>query len=822
MAENRESIILDVQLDAGAVANDLTDLAKRINSLKEYQKILNAEIAAGNDVNGEYQKKLLEVKEQLSWTQKQAKGLSATTKLLTADTKTYSDSLNGERQKLADMQKAYDQLDKEQRESEGGKAFLQALREQHDAVLELESASGRMQRNVGNYPKTISAVIPGFDKVTGVMDKMGVSFESVSTQGMKAFRGLGDSAKAFGKAMITPPVGIIVVVLGAILAALQKLREAFKKNDEASTNLQVAFSALQPVLNIINKAFDALALGVSKVIVAFSKMVEAVSSLVPGYAEAAAAAGELVVAQDNLEQAERDYAVNSAKRSAQVAELRAKVAEKEKYSVEERRDMLEQAIALETQDLEESRKIANEKLRILQQTAKQNADTSDETAAKIAQAQAEVYNVERDYNEKKRALNKQLSTFDAELTADQKANAQARMKAREAEAKQAEALERERAKNAADIQRLAADFAVSQIEDEDARAIAARKIAGEREIAELRARLADRTKLTDDAFMQLQILIAEKEAALNDELIAMADDAAAKRTDAEIENYMRLLQMRQELADTPEEELELQQELLNAQMEQELAAANLTEEEKLLIRQTFLKKAKELDNEYNAHLVKTAEDAKKQYRAALLSTAAQASDVFGAMGSLLDLYGEQNEEAAKASKAFGLMAIIADEAIALANTATTISEAVHGATKAAAATGIAAPITLPIFITTMVGAVMGALGGIIGTIASAKQLLSSAPAFADGGVIGGYTSTPSRADDTYAHVASGEMVLNAGQQAQLFQLANGGNIGGGFDYAQLAQMMASAVSELPAPVMDYREFTTFEKRVANFNEIAKI
>ena len=165
MAENVESTILDVKLDAGKVAEDLQDLVTRIAALKAQQKSLNDEIKAGNDVEGKYAEQLIRVKDQLSWTEKQAKGLSATTKLLNADTLTYSDSLNGERQKLADMQKAYDQLDRAQRESEGGKAFLEAIKAQSDAVKELEESTGRAQRSVGDYPKALQGVVGTIFKV---------------------------------------------------------------------------------------------------------------------------------------------------------------------------------------------------------------------------------------------------------------------------------------------------------------------------------------------------------------------------------------------------------------------------------------------------------------------------------------------------------------------------------------------------------------------------------------------------------------------------------------------------------------------------------
>ena len=158
MAENRESVILQVGLDAGKVAQDLNALVTRIAALKKQQEDLNKQIKAGNDIDGAYAEQLIRVKDQLAWTEKQAKGLSATTKLLNADTMTYSDSLNGERQKLADMQKAYDELDANMRNSEGGKKLLEAIKAQSDAVKGLEEDTGRFGRNVGNYQSALEGV----------------------------------------------------------------------------------------------------------------------------------------------------------------------------------------------------------------------------------------------------------------------------------------------------------------------------------------------------------------------------------------------------------------------------------------------------------------------------------------------------------------------------------------------------------------------------------------------------------------------------------------------------------------------------------------
>ena len=832
MAENRESTILDVKLDAGKVAQDLNDLITRIAALKAQQKSLNEEIKAGNDVDGKYAEQLIRVKDQLAWTEKQAKGLSATTKLLNADTLTYSDSLNGERQKLADMQKAYDQLDRAQRESEGGKAFLEAIKAQSDAVKGLEEDTGRAQRNVGNYPKAWGDAIPGLNKATEVLSNMGVTMDDLQSKGVKAFSGLGQSVKAFGKAFITPPIVIITAVLGAIMAIVNKVSEAFKKNDAAMTALQKSFAIFKPIGEAIGVVFNELANAIAKVVEGAAKAVSWIAEkLAPSYKQAADEAQALVQAQDDLEEAERKYTENSAKRNRDISALRAEAMDKEKHTAAERKELLAQAIELEKVNLEEEKKIKAEQLRILEETARRESDTSDETANKIAQARAAMYQAEQSYYNGVRELQSQQSAFDKEIESEKAKAAEDARKKREAAAKAAADAERARQENARKIAQEAEDFAISLIEDETERTIAQRKIQGEREIAALQERLDKEKNLTEESRAQLAELIKGKQDALNADLEQMATDAANKLTEeqvkAEEERARRILEYKAELAEeNSQEELDIQKQLLDMQMQQELDALNLTEEEKYLIRETFAKKAEELDKQYHDNLVRQAEDARAAYKESLMATAASASQTFGAMSDLLSQYGEENEAAAKASKAFGIAQIITDQAISIADTAKAISAAVAGATVAAASTGPAAPFVLAGYIAAMVGAVLGALGSIASTIAQAKQLMSSADTagkdagkYAGGGTIPGTSYT---GDKLIAHVNSGEGIYTGTQANNLLQEIANNPVRGGFDYEAMADAMAYAVSQQPAPVMDYQEFTDFQQKVSTYNEFAKI
>ena len=824
MAEGRETAILDVKLDAGKVAQDLSDLITRIAALKQQQKELHDEIKAGNDVDGKYAEQLIRVKDQLAWTEKQAKGLSATTKLLNADTMTYSDSLNGERQKLADMQKAYDQLDKAQRESEGGKAFLEAIKAQSDAVKGLEEETGRAQRNVGNYPKV-------FGQAQNALSKLGVSMQDLQAKGLKAFSGLGQSIKAFGKAFITPPVGIIVAILSAIMLVVQKVSAAFKKNDDAMTALQKAFAIFKPIGEAIGAVFNAIANAIAKVVEWAAKAVSwIVGKLAPGYKKAADEAQALVQAQDDLQEAERKYTVNSAKRNKEIAQLRAEAMDKEKYTAAERRKMIEDAIKLEAKNLEDEKKIKAEQLRILEETARRERDTSDETKDKIAQARAAMYQAEEAYFTGVRSLQKQLTAFDKEEQAAREKAAADAAKKREERRKAEEEAEKARAANAKQIAQQAEDFTISLIQDETARTIAQRQIQGEREIQALKDKLEHEKNLTEESRKQLAELIKGKQQALDVELEQMATDAANAKTEQEMqveqERAQHILEYKRELAESgSEEELAIQKELLDLQMAQALENTELTEEEKYLIRETFTKKAEELDTQYHKNLIKTAQDARAAYKESLKATAATASQTFGAMSDLLAAYGEENEDAAKASKAFGIMQIITDQAISIADTAKAISAAVAGATAAAASTGPAAPFVLAGYIAAMVGAVLGALGSIASTIAQAKQLMSSADSagkdagkYAGGGTVPGTSYT---GDKLIAHVNSGEGIYTGTQANNLLQeIANNPLRGGASE--EMAAAMAAAVAALPAPVLVLKELNDFESKVTTYNEIASV
>ena len=98
---------------------------------------------------------------------------------------------------------------------------------------------------------------------------------------------------------------------------------------------------------------------------------------------------------------------------------------------------------------------------------------------------------------------------------------------------------------------------------------------------------------------------------------------------------------------------------------------------------------------------------------------------------------------------------------------------------------------------------------------SAKQVLTEPPKFAKGGIVKGNQFTGDRVP---IMANSGEMILTTSQQKNLFEGINMGTFGTGNLVENMRAAFADAISEMPPPLMDYSEFTHFEKQVARFTE----
>lgn len=203
----------------------------------------------------------------------------------------------------------------------------------------------------------------------------------------------------------------------------------------------------------------------------------------------------------------------------------------------------------------------------------------------------------------------------------------------------------------------------------------------------------------------------------------------------------------------------------------------------------------ELD-EYEKANAQKKKDLENRLKAGLISQENYDNQVAAMDEELAKKQTEIEAQQAKQSKAFGIMEVAINTAMAIMRIWADVPKADFGA------------------MTIALTAVAAALGAAQMAAIAAEPI----PQFANGGYVPGNSYS---GDRVLVRADSGEAVLTPQQQANFMDMANG-NFAGGIDYDLLGATMAQAVAAQPAPVMDYSEFRQFEQNVSTFNEIAAI
>lgn len=188
--------------------------------------------------------------------------------------------------------------------------------------------------------------------------------------------------------------------------------------------------------------------------------------------------------------------------------------------------------------------------------------------------------------------------------------------------------------------------------------------------------------------------------------------------------------------------------------------------------------------------------------ATIEETAAGLGDSFG---SISDIYKTMAEDEAKSEE---------ERAAAARKAKTWAGLQIAANAGTAMAKGIVGAMDVPTFAGKL-GALATIIAALTSAIAQAKAL--AAESHAGGGVVGNtFSGATMGADNTVIQARRGELVINAEQQKRLYDIANGGTP------SSLAASLAAAIQSMPAPVLEYSEFATFQKRIVNLNESQKL
>lgn len=873
---SENTIIIDVEVQASDAAQKLAQTKQQIAALKSEQKQLNEFIKAGADQTGELSAQYAQNAAEIKQLTAQEKMYTAQLNITTEGNKAMGDSLVEMSATLARLKAEYRGMTEEQRKSAGGQELLKSIQDLDGKMKEADGTLGDFQRNVGNY----ASALGGSNQVVVKAAQLFVGgFRNGLTQA-------GAALKAFGKTLLTTPVGWIMAGVTALIKVFQQLRDAFRRNDEAGTALAVAMARLKPVVTAIKEVFTALAGAVATFVGGVTKAASAIIGfLVPSFREAAKAAEEAVRAQDALEDKEREYTVASAQRAKERAQLEDEARNNEKLTNEERMAMLTRSKELAEQDLKDRKEIAAEKFRLLQQEAKETNDTSDAMKNRLAEAQAAMLDADREFVEGTRRLNRQLRSTREEMERDAQQKAQA-ARQRWEEIKRAR---QEAAKTETDELRKLEDMTIAMITDEAEREEKTLKVKYDREVADLRKRLDEEKNLTAKAreAINAQIVMLEKQhtaeleaireryskEALDREIaaqreiidarIAAMDEGQAKeeaalnaRYAAEIQDLRRRLTEEADLTVSEREALNEKIKSLEMQQAADIAAIRKKAWEDN-IKSLYEQSTANIANLLNEKLLEAGENASLQAQAQLEAARSQLAQLRGMTEqTYLSLFG--TEEAYKAAVLAAEKEIydarkasedalaqqaqqIGDTMQAVTSSLSDVFEAVAGDTeeyekfkKAMAivdamismATTIAAATTASTAGDpyTMAIRIAANVAAVTAQFAAViKAIKAAAIPSAPSFAEGGIVpGTDYTGDKVVSRLNSGEMVLTKAMQENLLRLLSAGVPAHSVDYSRMREAFREAVAELPAPTLVYSQFEDFTRNIRKINNITRL
>ena len=476
----------------------------------------------------------------------------------------------------------------------------------------------------------------------------------------------------------------------------------------------------------------------------------------------------------------------------EVSELRTKAKDKEKYSAEERKKMLDEAIAKERAIADEKKKLAQEEYDILEARSKR-AENDAETNQKLSEARAKLYQEEKAYNDKVRELNEQRTTLANEIAAEEKTRHEEWKRRMEERA----AIARDTASKEIDLLQQLVDSDIALMEEgaEKERAIAQEN--AKRDIEALKEKYHTEENLTETSRAAIRDLIVNREKQLQKELA----DIDAEEHSRKVAEEREMIQLRIEAAtEGSRAEHELKLAAIEADMQAELAAVEGNEEKKALIKEKYRQMSEReamdyrqrewqaeqdainqsWENKLNTYGLKAEEylqlqlekaqqnldtlqqqewESAEEYRAREIEAEWQLADakeaiaayeikvqkaktdavkaIVGSLSDALEAFAEDSKEIA-----------IAQKVLALAEIAVSTGEAIAGIVKSASKEA------------TMVQRIINFTQGmtmVLTNIASATKTIKSAK-FADGGLVTGAGTGTS--DSVPAMLSAGESVIN--------------------------------------------------------------
>lgn len=316
------------------------------------------------------------------------------------------DSVDALRAQLAKNTKELNAMSAATRNNtEEGKALVTETKEISDRLKEMEKAVGDNRRNVGNYADSIDEALKNTKGLSGATGTL-ASAMSTGTAGVKAFSA---ALKA------NPLVAVVSVVL-LLVSSIEKL---IKRNSEAAASLKAAFAPFGAIFTRILDGLTGMLSGVAKAFEWISTKVTGLLDAIGLISEETKKAGEtaaqLSKAELDIYEAETNNLVTLSALSRELAKQKTIVGDQLK-STKERNEAAQKGIAILKQMEKAEVDVLRQKY---EQIKAQNSlgYTSKEDRRAEMQALADLQAKQAEYTEKRKELENQASGLIAQENA---------------------------------------------------------------------------------------------------------------------------------------------------------------------------------------------------------------------------------------------------------------------------------------------------------------------------------------------------------------------------------------------------------------------
>lgn len=453
--------LLDLSFDTSEALDGLDALIAKSLELAETKKSLQSALKdekkqldeagkafkTGSLSQDEYKKVVSEVTKaqvdltkRLADTNKSIADNNSAIKVNTTLLKSQEDSVDALRAQLAKNTKELNAMSAATRNNtDEGKALVTETKEISDRLKEMEMAVGDNRRNVGNYAESIQEAMSSTQGLSGATAAMATSLS-----------GGVNILKVFNATLKANPILAIVSVILVLISTVEKL---MKRNSEMAANLKAAFAPFEVIFSRILDGVTELLGGVAK---AFEWVTEKVVNLLSSIGliteettKAANAAKALTKQELAIYEAETDNLVTLSAMRRELEAQRTIVGDQLK-TAEERNAAAQKAIAI-------SKQMEKAEIDVLQQKYNQIkaqnelSYTSKEDRRAEMQALADLQARQADYISQRKELENQASGIvkaqiaanEAAYKAAEAAKAQAAIKAAQDAENQKRALQAE-------------------------------------------------------------------------------------------------------------------------------------------------------------------------------------------------------------------------------------------------------------------------------------------------------------------------------------------------------------------------------------------